>query len=247
MKRNVVLVIREFDNFSRRLAENDFEIINLPLIQTVPIENLSDFDAKIEKLENCDGVFLTSAPATEIFRRRLREKNIAFGGKVYVFGKRSFDILQSENFDLIFFETASTAREMLERIARQDLTNKNFLFVCGEKSLRVVPEFLAKIAAIDEAIVYRTGKLAVESDTINEVRKKLKNGEITCACFFSPSGTASFAEQFGIEILHQTEIAAIGKTTAEFLERQNLKVNFVSPRATAEDFAGNLIEYLKGN
>lgn len=216
-------------------------------MQTVPLEDLSDFDAKLEKLKNYDGIFLTSAPAAEIFRRRLREKKIGFGGKIYILGKRSFDVLKGENLDSVFFETANTAREMLEQIAPEDLTDKKFLFVRGEKSLRVVPEFLAKIAAIDETIVYRTEKSAIEKDEINETREKLKNGEILCACFFSPSGAASFSEQFGAQILNRTKIVAIGKTTAEFLERQNLKIDFVSPRATAEDFAGSLIERLKKN
>ncbi|MCY7344670.1 MAG: uroporphyrinogen-III synthase, partial [Pyrinomonadaceae bacterium] len=64
-------------------------------------------------------------------------------------------------------------------------------------------------------------------------------------CFFSPSAAASFIEQFGAEILHQTIIATIGKTTAEFFGERNLNVGFVSLKATAEDFAVALIEYLE--
>lgn len=240
-----VLVIREFDDFSRILAENNFEIINLPLIETKQSEDLSDLDAKLAELKNYDGIFLTSINAAEIFRANLLEKNLSYRGKIYVLGKRSCEVLKTGNFDLVFDKTANTAREMLENIAPEDLKGKRFLFVRGEKSLRMVPEFLAKTAAVDETSVYETHKIGVETGKIDEFREKFQKGGINCACFFSPSAAESFIERFGAEILHQTKIAAIGKTTAKFFERQNLKVDFVAPKATAEDFAVELIDYLR--
>jgi uroporphyrinogen-III synthase len=108
----------------------------------------------------------------------------------------------------------------------------------------VIPDFLAKNATIDEVIVYETLPVKVETDELILLRDRFKRREIVCACFFSPSAAESFIEQFGRHILHQTKIAAIGKTTAKFIERQNLKVSFVSTRASAEDFAGELTSYL---
>ncbi len=115
----------------------------------------------------------------------------------------------------------------------------------GEKSLREVPEFLADLAEVDEVIVYETREIAVENEKINEIREKIESGEIVAACFFSPSAAEIFIKQFGAEITHQTVIATIGKTTAEFFERRNLSVDFVSPKASAEDFAVELIDYLR--
>ncbi len=236
-----ILVIREFDNFSRILAANGFEIINFPLIKTSAIDDLSGFETKLESIEKYDGVFLTSKQAAAIFRAKLKTD---YRGKVYVLGKRSYEILKNANFNLHFDETANTAREMLKNIAPEKLNGKRFLFVRGEKSLRIVPEFLSKTATVDEAIVYETRNINVEIDKINELREKFENSEIAAVCFFSPSAAESLIEQFGAEILHQTIIAAIGKTTADFFETQNLHVNFVSSKALAEDFAVELIEYL---
>ncbi|MBA3785870.1 MAG: uroporphyrinogen-III synthase [Acidobacteria bacterium] len=240
-----ILVIREFDNFSRILSESGLKVINCQTIAVAPLEDLSEFEAKLDAIENYDGVFLTSANATEIFRTKLSARNVNFQGKIYVLGKRSFDLLKSENLNLVFAETANTAREMLENIALDELKNKRFLFVRGEKSLRVVPEFLGKIASVDEAIVYRSSRVTIADDKIKEIQAKSANGEIACACFFSPSGARSFLQQFGAEVLHQIKITVIGNTTAEFFERRDLKVDFVARRATAEDFAVELIEYLK--
>lgn len=136
-----ILVVRKFDDFSRILSEAGFSVINCPIIETVALENTGDFDEQIAALESCDGVFLTSASAAEIFRRKLRERKNGYGGKVYVLGRRSFDLLKDEPLDLIFDQRANTAREMLEKIAPEALENKRFLFVRGEKSLHVVPDF----------------------------------------------------------------------------------------------------------
>ncbi len=134
---------------------------------------------------------------------------------------------------------------MLEKIAPEELKNKHFLFVRGEKSLRIVPEFLGELAKVDEAVVYTTRKINVEADKINEIREKIETGEIAAACFFSPSGAENFTEQFGKDILHQTIIATIGKTTADFFETRNLRVEYVSSKSNAEDFAVELVEYLR--
>ncbi|MEO8072530.1 MAG: uroporphyrinogen-III synthase [Acidobacteriota bacterium] len=241
-----ILVIRKFDDFSRILAENDFAIINLPLIETSAINDLSDFDAKLANIEIYDGIFITSKNAARILAEKLREKNIKFDGKVYILGNSSFEILRNESLNLVFDESANTAREMLEKIAPDELKNKLFLFVRGEKSLRIVPEFLAaKEAKVDGITVYETRKIMIETDKINFFREEIKKNNIAAACFFSPSGAASFIEHFGAEISHQTIIATIGKTTAEYFETRNLNVGFVSAKSSAEDFAFELIEYLQ--
>lgn len=242
-----ILVIREYDDFSRILAADDYKIINLPLIETKAFDDLSDFDAKLAAIEEYDGIFTTSQNAARILAEKLREKNINFGGRVYVLGKRSYELLKTETLNLVYDETANTAREMLEKIAPEELKDKRFLFARGEKSLRVVPDFLSKIASVDEAIIYETRKIRIGIDQLKAIGEKIEAGEIFAACFFSLSAAESFIEQFAAKILHQTEIATIGTTTAEFFEKRNLRVGFISMKATAEDFAAELVEYLGRN
>lgn len=236
-----ILVVRKFDNFSRILTEKGFSVLNCPTIETVACGNFLDETGEFSPL-SYDGIFLTSQKAAEIADRELFSKKI-FQGKVYVLGKSSFEILKDKNIRLSFDETANTALEMLERIPTEELKGKKFLFIRGEKSLGTVRNFLEKIAVVDEKIVYRTNKIAVEESLKTEI---LAN-EISCICFFSPSGAESFLEQFEREFLHQTKIAVIGKTTADFFAKQNLRTNFIATKATAEDFAVELIEYLGRN
>jgi len=239
-----VLVVRKPDVFSRILTENGFAAINCPTIETARSENLHDLAAKISA-KRYDGIFLTSQKAAEIVCEVVFCQNFTFSGKIYVLGRRSFERLREKNLDLFYAEEANTAREMLEAIPPADLQNKRFLFIRGDKSLGTVREFLEKIATVDEEIVYETRFVKVEEKSRKEIEAKLNKGEIGAACFFSPSGAESFLEQFGGEVLQRTRLAAIGETTADFLETRNLRVNFIAAKATAEDFARELVEYLK--
>jgi uroporphyrinogen-III synthase len=241
-----VLVVRKFDVFSRILTKNGFSVINCPTIETVQSENLHDLTAKISA-KSYDGIFLTSRKATKIFVGEIFSKNFNYRGKVYVLGKSSFEQLKDKNLDLFFRENVNTAREMLEAIAPADLKNKRFLFIRGDKSLGTIREFLEKRATIDEEIVYETRRITVEGALKKEIETKAKSGEIIAACFFSPSGAESFLEQFDAGVLHQTRIAAIGKTTADYFAKQNSKVEFTPMKASAEAFAIELIQYLRSS
>lgn len=242
-----ILVIREFDEFSRILAENGFEVINLPTIETKPLKDSTDFKAKLETIENYDGIFITSKIAAQILVEKIDELSINFAGKVYVLGKRSFEILRSKDLNLIFFEDANTAIEMLEKISPDELKNKRFLFIRGEKSLETIPNFLAQIAACDESIVYQNQVKQTDFDTISEITELFETSKIEAVCFFSPSGAEAFFSKIGKEFLQNVKVAVIGKTTADFLEKQNLRVDFVSSKATAQDFAIELTKYLGKN
>lgn len=240
-----VLVVRRFDDFSRILTENAFPVINCPTIETRKSENLRSLGAKIFS-GNYDGIFLTSRKATEIVVGEIFCKNFNYDGKIYVLGMSSFNLLKDKNLDLFFDETANTAREMLQKIPPESLNGKRFLFIRGERSLGAIREFLEKRAvALDEAIIYETRQIAVKASLKKEIETKAANGEILAACFFSPSGAESFLEQFGAGVLQRTRIATIGKTTADFLAERNLKVDFTPTKAAAEDFAVELIDYLK--
>lgn len=239
----VILVVRQFDKFSSRLKDDGFEIINFPAIETVPIEDSGNLDEKLETLEKYDGLFFTSPKAAEIFLQR--KTGSGFRGKIYVLGNRTKSLFENTNFEIVFCENANTARELINSFGESEFAGKKFLFLRGDKSLRAIPELLETVAEIDEIIVYRTIENAFDKILIAESGEKLRRGEIDWICFFSPSAVESFVKTFGDLLSGEIKIAAIGTTTAKKAAAENLKVEFVSPKASAEDFASGLIEYLK--
>lgn len=236
-----VLVIREFDEFSRTLIDSGLKVINCPVIATVPVFDDPKLQGTFSTKADFDGVFITSPKAAEIFRCKLLAFRRAFNGTVYVFGKRSFDLLKHCVPDLYFDESAATAKEMAENIEPLHLKDKRFLFVCGDKDLSGLPEFLGRTSLVEKAVVYRTVQRKVDPSLRRSIELAAKRREIACVCFFSPSGVESFLAQFGSRVLENAGIAVIGKTTASYLESRGFAVDVISVLPTANAFAESLI------
>lgn len=249
-KSPLILVVREFDKFSSLLAENDFKVINFPAIQTLPVEDLTKLKARIENLKNYDGLFFTSPKAAEVFLQNSETQNFKtkakeFRGKVYVLGNRTKVLFENTNFEVVFCERANTAEELINSFDDDEFIGKKFLFLCGDKSLRIVPELLKDRAVVDEIVVYRTIENPIGETLKDKISQKLSKNEITWICFFSPTGIESFVKMFGKFSLEKIKIAVIGTTTAKKAAENNLKSEFISPKANAEDFAFGLIDYIK--
>lgn len=236
-----ILVVRDYDIFSSILVEQGFLVINFPTIKTEKLADYSELDKVIAEIENFDGIFITSPNAAEPFLERFGN----YQGKIYVLGNRTKRLFTAADIEIVFYENAKNAAELIDSIPKNELKGKKFLYLCGNRSLRVIPEMLENLAEIQELVVYKTSATEADAKESDKVKKKLEKGKIAAACFFSPSGTESFLEQFDLETLHQTVIATIGKTTANFFEQQNLRVGFVSSKPTAEDFAVELVYYLE--
>lgn len=235
-----ILVVRDYDLFSSILVEQGFSVINFPTIKTGKLADYAELDKVVAEIENFDGIFITSPNAAEPFLERFGK----YHGKIYVLGNRTKKLFKAADIEIVFYEDAKNAAELINSIPKNELAGKKFLYLCGNRSLRIIPEMLENLAEVQELIVYKTSATKADAKESDRVKKKLEEGKIAAVCFFSLSGAESFLEQFDASVLYQISIAAIGKTTAEFFERQNLKVGFVSLKPTAEDFAVGLINYL---
>jgi uroporphyrinogen-III synthase len=238
-----VLVIRKDDRFSSTLREAGFDVVNLELVETKPLEDLSELRGKLSKLRDYDGVFFTSPVAAEIFVRERNDSN-GFHGGVYVLGRRAQSVLESSGLDLKSSAHANTAEEMLTEFGDDEFSGKRFLFVRGETSLRTIPESLSGLAIVDEVAVYSTEALEIDARNFDKIRSRLCSGGFDIICFFSPSGVERFAELFG-EVARNVKTAAIGTTTADAAKQAGFKVDFISPRSNADDFARGLIEHVR--
>ena len=241
----LILVVREFDKFSSLLAENGFKTINSPAILTVPIKDLSELETRFENLNDYDGLFFTSPKAAEVFLQTPKNKQVDFRGKVYVLGNRTKILFENTSFEVVFRETANTAEEYIISFEKSEFIGKKFLFLRGDKSLRIVSEQLKDQAIVDEIVVYRTVENTVDEFLTNKIVERLLKNEIEWICFFSPSGIESFVKTFGDFSLEKIKIAVIGATTEKKAAENNLTVEFVSPKANAEDFAFGLIDFIK--
>lgn len=243
--KKTILVIRKFDKFSEILAQAGFKIVNFQAIETLPAADSNDLDKKLERINEFAGLFFTSPTAAEIFLQRFREKNLKFGGKIYVLGNRTETLFEDTNFETVSRKKANTAEELINFFERREFAGKKFLYLRGDKSLRKIPELLKNVAEVEEAVVYKTVKSSIDQTLIDEIKEKLRRREIDWICFFSPSAIESFIGAVGEIEPNAANIAAIGKTTAAKAAEKFLNASFISPRANAEHFACGLIKRIK--
>lgn len=242
-----ILVVRDDDAFSRILVKRGFSVINFPTIKIEKIDDDSELKRAIEEIENFDGIFITSPNAAAPFLKRFIESKKNFCGKIYVLGKRTNELFRTAKFTAVFDENLKSAEDLLASIPESDLKRKKFLYLRGNRSLRVIPERLKGIAEVEEVIVYKTAATKPAREKSEEIAEKFKKNRISAVCFFSPSGVEEFLSLFEDFSQNNVKITSIGKTTAKFIESKNLRVDFISSKPAAEDFAIELIKFLERN
>ena len=239
-----VLVVREPDSFTDLLITAGLKVINFPVTGTEQLESVDTLNACIQRLDDYDGCFFTSPVSAEIFVKAIEDRDRDYSGKVYALGERAKKVLEKAGFSVEFRAEANTAREFLESFPADEFAGKTFLFVRGERSMGTVPELVGLVAKIDEVTVYRTVDKRPDENVVDHVRSAFRDHRVDWACFFSPSAVGSFLRIFNLSELKGIRTAAIGETTANFINAAGLPVNFISSRASAPRFAAELIEYI---
>ncbi len=237
------MVIREAGDFSSILQQNGFEVLNLPLIRTEPLEDLAELKRELRTLDQYDGLFFTSPVSAEIFLNNLGEA-ARFNGKVYVLGERTNACFAKTDLELVFLRQANTAEEFIMSFDKTEFSEKKFLFVRGEKSLRTIPDLLASVAIVDEVNVYRTLANEISDEIHLAIREKIESHEIDWICFFSPSGIDAFLSLFPSDAVKSINTGVIGDTTAKRATETKFNVRLISETANAKDFAINLTKYV---
>lgn len=239
-----VLVAREFDDFSRILADSGFAVINCPVIETTELYDLADVEKRIKHLAEYDAAFFTSPRSAEIFLEKWRALGGPLPRKIYALGNRTRNIFEIAGIDVVFDEKARTAAEMIASIPNAEIAGRRFLFVRGRKSMRTIPELLSPRALVDEWVVYDTRAIDIPSEIRLKIEHEAEAGNLAAVCFFSPSGAESFFAQINVQSLVGVQIAAIGETTAKYLDSRGIRVGLISEAPEAPSFARQLLVLL---
>ena len=245
MDRSTVLVIRPDGQFSSKLRDEGFDILNLELVRTEPLDDLGDADEKISVIENYDGLFFTSPVSASVFGERLLARRPGYASKIYALGGRAKSVLERLGFAVTCAKNANTAADLIAGFETSEFSGKRFLYVRGETSLQAIPELLSKIANVDQVAVYRTVAVEPPPAIFRSVEERLRKGQFGAVCFFSPSGVERFKELFPLHEANCIKAAAIGETTAATAKWAGFQRVFVSPAANAEQFAREFAEHIK--
>ena len=239
----VILALREESEFSRELRDQGFEVLNLPMIETQRLSDLSKLRKHLAEIERFDHIFLTSRASAGVLADELTPDLLGKLPPIHVLGEKAKDILEKQGAAVKYKESANTADELLNMIGESTFAGSSILFIRGEMSKRTIPERLGSVAKVEEAVVYETVDVPVEND---EAVERIGAGGVDWLCFFSPSAVESFARRNFANDGNRPKAAVIGDTTARSARSYGFDVDFISERASAIDFARGLARHIKG-
>lgn len=206
----------------------DILIDETPFITTAPI-NTDDLKKTLKGFlqQNITAVF-TSKNAVQAFDQIV---NAEVPWKIFCIGQSTQKLVAKIFGEEKISGIADNAAELSEVIL-QDKEIKKIIFFCGNQRREELPQKLtADAIEVEEIIVYET------SETPQKLSRKAFDGIL----FFSPSAVKSF---FSLNKINgQTQIFAIGKTTADAIHQHTNKDLIIAEVPSEEEMIEKVIAH----
>lgn len=136
----------------------------------------------------------------------------------------------------IFFGKANID-DLIDSIKKHK--DEKFLLPCSDILRKVIPDTLNKEKInFDSSILYRT----VASDLSD-----LEDVKYDILVFFSPSGIESLLKNFPDFKQNKTKIAAFGPTTADAIQKNNLRLDIHAPQPKAPSMTMAIEQFVKAS
>ena len=205
---------------------NDIVVDELPFITTAPI-NTDELKKTLKGFlqQNITAVF-TSKNAAHAFDQIA---NSEVPWKIFCIGQSTKKFVSKIFGKETISGTADSASELSDVIL-QDKEIKKVIFFCGKQRREELPQKLkAEEIEVEEIVVYET------FETPQKLSRKIYDGIL----FFSPSAVNSF---FSLnKINEQTQIFAIGKTTADAIHKHIKKEIIIAETPSEENIVEQII------
>lgn len=215
-----------------KASVNDIEIDELSFISTAPVKD-EEVKTTLKSFlqQNITAVF-TSKNAVAAFEQIV---NAEVPWKIFCIGQSTKKTAAKLFGEEKISGTADNAATLADAILK-DAEIKKVYFFCGKQRREELPDKLkAAEIEVEEIIVYET------FETPQKISRKSYDGIL----FFSPSAVKSF---FSLnKINDQTQIFAIGKTTADAIHQNINKEVTIAETPSEEEIINKLISYFSTN
>ena len=243
-----VLVTRPKELISRtadKLREKGAEVLELPAIRTVPMEDQNLLHEAFAKLETYQWLVFTSPTGVRVFFEELIRygKDIRAMGNIRlaVIGEGTKKALKERGLLADFVPSVYDGDTLGKELAEILSGDEKILIPRAEKGNEKLTAFLTEAgASVSDIPTYQT---VYEASQLIDEKKEFENGEISCAVFTSASTVKGFAE--GTKGLDYSKVkaACIGKQTKAAAESFGMKA-YMAEKATIDSLV-KLVEDMK--
>ena len=243
-----VLVTRPRQHISKTadlLRKKGAEVLELPSICTVPVEDNSRLYEAFEKLAAYQWIIFTSPVGVEIFFDEMDRKEMdvrSLGqAKIAVIGEGTKKKLKEHHLLADFVPSVYDGETLGTEIAKELQGDEKILIPRAEAGNKKLTELLEQTGAkVDDIATYTT---CYEKSRLIDEKKEFETGSVDCVVFTSASTVKGFVE--GTPGLDYTSVkaACIGKQTKAAADAYGMQT-WMAKKATIESLI-ELVEEMK--
>ena len=202
------------------------DVCVVPFIKIVPLHGVELMPVISELATEKKSVIFTSAHAVKFVSELLKEKP---DWNIYSLRNETRKAVMEHFGDGPNIQFAEDARSLSDYLINDEV--KEAVFFCSDKRLNIIPEKLKKHGILlTEIVVYET-----------RVTPRHLSNPVDAILFFSPSAVRSFFS--ANQLIPETIVFAVGKTTASELKKYTNNNMIVSPEADKAFVVKMAIEY----
>ena len=225
--------------------------IELPTIQTVPLDDYAELDAVLDRLADFSWVIFASANAVEAVFSRLGTRDHdrdarAFGSvRVGAIGPATAQALERRGIIADYMPASSTSEALVDELSSRDWTDVPVLLPGADIGRDLLAQGLAQLGAqVQLVAAYRT---VADPDIGHQARETLDQG-VDIVTFTSSSTVRNLLEALDGDGsgLKSSIIACIGPATAATARELGLRVDLVASKHNVEGLAESLVAYFGG-
>ena len=233
------------------LIELGAEIVSIPSINIVPIENNIPFENAVDNIGQFDYLVFTSASGVEFYKKMIDRRNIVpdySSLKVACVGIRTADSCKELGIPVHIIPRFYSAAGLAGEMVNSDLTEKKILIPSSSIAREELSNLLKSAGAIVHSIpVYQTKMPGM--DEIDEIRNTFEKKKIDLIVFTSPSNFSNFLVIFNVSnpalFFKNYSIGAIGHTTRNAIAGSQVTVDIVPEEFSLEGMAKSIINFYK--
>ena len=243
-----VLVTRPRQHISKTadfLRQKGAEVLELPSICTVPVEDNSRLYEAFEKLDIYQWIIFTSPAGVEIFFDEMDRKEMdvrSLGqAKIAVIGEGTKKKLKEHHLLADFVPSVYDGDTLGAELAKELQGNEKILIPRAEAGNKKLTELLEQTGAkVDDIATYTT---CYEKSRLIDEKKELETGSVDCVVFTSASTVKGFVEDTKGLDYTKVKAACIGKQTKAAADVYGMQTR-MAKKATIESLI-ELVEEMK--
>lgn len=223
-----------------------------PVISIKPTDNWSACDDALSEISSFEWLLFSSANSVKYFFQRALSLNIKSPPcKIAAVGEKTAGIIKQRGVHIDLIPDEANAKSLVKSFKNLKISEQKILIPSSNIARNELPDGLKNLgASITTVVVYKTQvNRSLDTEKMFEL---IKNNQIDCITFFSPSAVKYFIQLLGettiTEIIKNSIVlGVIGETTANALKIYNIPVAFQAETSTEEDLVKSLINHFKNN